>query len=106
MGQVEIIQRNGANVIIVVHAVAFTVRCGFPGFGIGFRPCVGFNVIAALRHHVLGEGILPVKEHGKRTLYLVQRPRALMERGENRDQHIGVVLNVVKIIMIFVISAM
>ena len=40
----------------------------------------------------------------QRPLYLASRPCALMERGENRNQHIGVMLDLVKVKAILVIA--
>ena len=50
-----------------------------------------------------GLDIPTVKEVLERTLYLVHRPRPLVERGDHGDQHIGVVLNVIEVKMVFVV---
>ncbi len=68
------------------------------------RPCVGFDVVAPLRHHVLGENVLLVKKRLQRTLHLVQRPRTLMQSRNHRQQHIGVMLNFVQIVVILVVA--
>ena len=94
MGKVEVFQRHITNVVVVRHfhivVVALAVRPGF-------RP------IPHLHHYILGENILAVEQALKRTLHLVHRPRPLMERREHGDQHIGVVLNVIEVKMVFVI---
>ena len=98
MGQIEIFQRHIANVVVIRHLVSVRV-----GVALLVRPSVGFRPIPHLNLHLLGQNVLAVKEVLERTLYLVHRPRPLMERGDHRDQHIGVVFNVIKVKMVFIV---
>ena len=98
MGEIEVFQRHGADVIIVIHPVGVAV-----GVAVLVRPSVCFQVIPPFHHHILGQNVLAVKEHLERPPHLVQRPLALMERGDHRNQHIRIVFNGVKVKMIFVI---
>ena len=98
MGQIEIFQRHIANVVVIRHLVSVRV-----GVALLVRPSVGFRPIPHLNLHLLGQNVLAVKEVLERTLYLVHRPRPLVERGDHGDQHIGVVLNVIEVKMVFVV---
>ena len=95
VGEVEVFQGHGADIVIVgySHRVGAAVR-GRPAF----RP------IAHLHHHILRQDILAVKKGLERPLHLGQRPFPLMERGENRDQHIGVMLDVIQIEVVFIVA--
>ena len=55
------------------------------------------------RFHCLRQRILTVKQGLQRVLYLVNRPRAAVNRRQHGDQHIGVMLNIVKVIGVFVV---
>ena len=67
------------------------------------RPCVGFRAVSGFDDDLFGEDILLFKQHLERTLHLIQRELALMESRENGDQHIGVMLNIVQIEVVFII---
>ena len=67
------------------------------------HPCVRFDVVPLLRHHFFGQNVLAVKEVLERSLHLVQRPRPLMECGDHGDQHIGVVLNIIEVKVVFIV---
>ena len=94
MGKVFVFQRDIADVVIVgdFHIV---------GVALAVRPA--FRPIAHLNHHILGENVLAVKEGFQRPLNLIQRPCPLMEHRQDRDQHIGIVLNAVQVEVILVI---
>ena len=63
----------------------------------------GFRPIAHLHRHGLGENVLAVKEGLQIALNVGQRPALRMERGEDGQQHIGIVLYAVQIKMVLVI---
>ena len=67
------------------------------------RPCVGLRAVSGFDNDLFGEDVLLFKQHLERTLHLVQRELSLMESRENGDQHIGVMLNIIQIEVIFVI---
>ena len=98
MGEVEVFQRHGADVIIVIHPVGVAV-----GVAILVRPSVCFQVIPPFHLHILGQNILAVKEHLECSPHLVQRPLTLMERADDGQQHIGIVFDGVEVKMVFVI---
>ena len=94
VGKVFVGEGHGADVVVVRHfhiiVVALTVRPGF-------RP------IPHLHHHILGENVLAVKEHLQGVLHLVQRPFPLMPCADDGQQHIGVMLDLVQIVVVLVI---
>ncbi len=96
-------QCDGTDVIIVVHPVTVGIGRGFARFRVCFRPCVRFNVITTLCFHGFGEMYCCSNSMARVILHLVNRPRAAFERGNDGDQHIGVVFDFVKIEMILVI---
>ena len=57
-----------------------------------------------LHHDTLGKDILLLKEHIQRHLYLVQRPLSLMIGGEDRNEHIGVMPDLVQLVTVFVVA--
>ena len=62
-----------------------------------------FCTVTYLHGHSLGQNVLLFKQHFKFTLHLGQREHTVMQRGQNRDQHIGVMLDFVQIKMVLVI---
>ena len=62
-----------------------------------------FCTVAYLHGHGLGQDVLLFKEHFKFALHLGQCEHAVMQRGQNRNQHIGVMLDFIQIKMILVI---
>ena len=56
-----------------------------------------------IRDSLFGEDVLLFKQHLERTLHLIQRELALVESRKNGDQHIGVMLNIVQIEVVFII---
>ena len=83
VGQVGIFQRYIADV---------------PGVG------VSLAIMPGLHHDTLGKDILLLKEHIQRHLYLVQRPLSLMIGGEDRNEHIGVMPDLVQVEVVFVVG--
>ena len=94
MGEIEVFQRDIADVIVVRHLHLIVVA-------LAVRP--GNGTVAHLHHHILGQNVLAVKEHLERPPHLVQRPLTLMERTDDGQQHIGIVFDGVEIKMVFVI---
>ena len=62
-----------------------------------------FCTVTYLHGHGLGQDVLLFKEHFKFALYLGQCEHTIMQRRQNRDQHIGVMLDFVQIKMVLVI---
>ena len=62
-----------------------------------------FCTVTYLHGHGLGQDVLLFKEHFKFALHLGQCEHAVMQRGQNRDQHIGVMLDFVQIKMVFIV---
>ena len=94
VGEVEVFQRDIADVIVVRHLHIVVVA-------LAVRPCD--RAVAHLDNHILSQNVLAVKEVLQRPAHLVQCPRALMERGDHGDQHIGIVFNGVEVKMVLVI---
>lgn len=94
MAQIEVFKLHGADIIRVwnVHfiLIALTVRSRL-------------RAIAGFRGDCLSKDILFVEQHLKITLYLVNDELTLMERRQNGQQHIWIVLDLVQIKMILVI---
>ena len=109
VGQVKVGECHIADVIIVgnLHLILVVLGAGLAGLrvsvGMGSRP--GLRPVAGLLLHPLGEGVLPLKEHGKRPLHLRQRPFPLIVGGKQGDQHIRVMPDLVQLIMVLVIAA-
>ena len=98
MGEIEVFELHVADVVVIRDAVGFRVRVA-----VCVRPCVGFRAVSGFDDNLFGEDVLLFKQHLERTLYLIQRELALMESRENGDQHIGVMLNVIQIEVVFII---
>ena len=98
MGEIEVFELHVADVVVIRNAVGFRVRVA-----VCVRPCVGLRAVSGFDDNLFGEDVLLFKQHLERTLHLVQRELALMESRENGDQHIGVMLNIIQIEVIFVI---
>ena len=94
MGEVEVLQRDGADGPGIGHPNRI-------GVALAVRPC--FRPIAGLRGHGFGENVLLVKEGLKVALYLVNGEHPFMECRQNGDQHIGVMLDFVQVEVILVI---
>ena len=94
VGEIEVFQRDIADVIVVRHLHLIVVA-------LAVRP--GNGTVAHLHHHILGQNVLAVKEVLQRPAHLVQCPRALMECGDHGDQYIGIVFNGVEVKMVFVV---
>ena len=94
MGEVEILQRDGADIpgIGNLHLVliALVVRPRFCPI-----PCFG--------GHGLGENVLLFKQHLQIPLHLVQGKHPFMEGGQDGQQHIGVMLDLVQVKVILVV---
>ena len=98
MGEVEVFQLHGADIIIVIDPVALRM-----GVALLVRPGIRLNVVPPFHLHRLGEDVLPVKQHLKVALHLVYGKLPLMERRQDGQQHIGIVLDLVQIVVILVI---
>ena len=98
MGEIEVFELHVADVVVIRDAIGFRVRVA-----VCVRPCVGLRAVSGFDDDLFGEDVLLLKQHLKRTLHLIQRELALMESRENGDQHIGVMLNIIQIEVIFVI---
>ena len=98
MGEIEVFEPHVADVVVIRDAIGFRVRVA-----VCVRPCVGFRAVSGFDDDLFGEDILLFKQHLERTLHLIQRELALMESRENGDQHIGVMLNIIQIEVIFIV---
>ena len=98
MGQVFIFEFHGADVVFIRFLVGDELRHAS-------RPDDkhSLGAVAYLHGHGLGQDILLFKEHFKFALHLGQCKNTLMQRGQNRDQHIGVMLDFIQIKMVLVI---
>ena len=98
MGQIFVLQLDRADVVfirlLVVDNLRHTIRANNDH---------RFCTITYLHGHGLGQDVLLFKEHFKFALHLGQCKNAIMERGQNRDQHIGVMLDFVQIKMVFIV---
>ena len=83
MGQVEVFQGHIADV---------------PGVGLVVLVILGFC------YHRFRENVLPVKEGFQGALYIGQCPFSLMERRQDGNEHIGVVLDLVQVKVVLVIA--
>ena len=98
MGEIEVFELHVADVVVIRDAVGFRVRVA-----VCVRPCVGFCAVSGFDDNLFGEDVLLFKQHLERTLHLIQRELALMESRENGDQHIGVMLNIIQIEVVFIV---
>ena len=98
MGEIEVFELHVADVVVIRDAVGFRVRVA-----VRVRPCVGLRAVSRFDDDLFGEDVLLFKQHLERTLHLIQRELALMESREDGDQHIGVMLNIVQIEVVFII---
>ena len=98
MGEIEVFELHVADVVVIRDAIGFRVRVA-----VCVRPCVGFRAVSGFDDDLFGEDVLLFKQHLERTLHLIQRELALVESRENGDQHIGVMLNIVQIEVVFIV---
>ena len=98
MGEIEVFELHVADVVVIRDAVGFRVRVA-----VCIRPCVGLRAVSGFDDDLFGEDVLLFKQHLERTLHLIQRELALMESREDGDQHIGVMLNIVQIEVVFIV---
>ena len=98
MGEIEVFELHVADVVVIRDAVGFRVR-----IAVCIRPCVGLRAVSGFDDNLFGEDVLLFKQHLKRSLHLIQRELTLMKSREDGDQHIGVMLNVIQIEMVFVV---
>ena len=85
------------------------ISCGarlgnFHGIGVSLAVRPRFGAVAGFRFDGLGQDVLLFKEHGKVALYLPQSEHAVMQRGEDGGQHIGIMFDLVQIETVFVIA--
>ena len=95
MGKVEVFQLHIANIVVVWY---------FHVIVVSFAVCPCLRPIAYLHLHGLRQDILLFKEHLQFSLNLVDGEHPFMERRENGDQHIRVMLDLVQVKTVFVIS--
>ena len=76
----------------------------FHGVGVSLAVRPRFGAVTGFRFDGLGQDVLLFKEHGKVALYLFQSEHAVMQRGEDGGQHIGIMLDLVQIETVFVIA--
>ena len=95
MAEIEVFQRDIADVVVIGNAdlirIALTVILRLP-------------TIPGLHHNLFGEDVLLFKQHFQCALHLGKRELALMQCREDRDQHIGVMLNLIQIKVILVVA--
>ena len=95
MGKVEVFQLHLADIVVVRY---------FHVIVVSFAVCPCLRPIAHLHFHGLRQDVLLFKEHLQLRLNLVDGEHPFMERRENGDQHIRVMLDLVQIKTVFVIS--
>ena len=95
MGKVEVFQLHLADIVVVWY---------FHVIVVSFAVCPCLRPIAYLHLHGLRQDILLFKEHLQFSLNLVDGEHPFMERRENGDQHIRVMLDLIQIKTVFVIS--
>ena len=97
MGKVEAFQLHIANIVVVWY---------FHVIVISLAVCPCLCPIAHLHFHGLRQDVLLFKEHLQFLLNLVDGEHPFMERRENGDQHIRVMLDLVQVKTVFVISGL
>ena len=97
MGQIRIFQCHIADGIAIRHFFLVFVAVAV---------CVRNRPIADLHLHALGQGVLLLKEHGKVALYFLQGEHAVMQRGEDGGQYIGVMADLVQLETVLVMAGM
>ena len=95
MGKVEVFQLHLADIVVIRH---------FHVIVISLAVCPCLRSIAYLHFHCLRQDVLLFKEHLQFLLNLADGKHPFMERRENGDQHIRVMLDLVQIKTVFVIS--
>ena len=94
MREIEVFQLDGADVVVIRNFYLILIALAV---------CSGNGAVAHLGHDGFRENILLFKEHLQRPAHLACRPCAVMQRGEDRCQNIGIVLDLVKVIVVFVV---
>ena len=74
MGEIEVFQLHGADIIIVIDPVALRM-----GVALLVRPGIRLDVVPPFHLHRLGEDVLLVEQHLKVALHLVYGKLPLME---------------------------
>ena len=99
MGEVEILQRDGADIPGVGHP---------DRVGVALAVCPRFRPIPCFGGHGLREDILLFKQHLQIPLHFIQGEHPLMEGGQDGQQHIGVMLDLVqvKVVLVIVVGAL
>ena len=82
MREVEVLQRDGTDRVLVWLTVL---------------------VVAGVCGNVLGQDVLALEQHIEVGSHLIERPLAAFEGCEQGYEHIGVVLNVVKVEVVLVV---
>ena len=95
MGKIEVFQLHLADIVVVRY---------FHVIVVSFAVCPCLRPIAHLHFNGLRQNVLLFKEHLQLRLNLVDGKHPFMERRENGDQHIRVMLDLVQIKTVFVIS--
>lgn len=88
MGEIEVFQRDGTDVPGIGHPNRISVT-------LAIRSC--FRPVPVLRGYSFGEDILLIKEGLKVAQYLVDGEYPFMERRQNGDQHMRIVLKNTKL---------
>ena len=108
MGEIEIFQLHIADVIGVWHLdlILVFLGCGLAGLRVRYRSgsCPCFRPIPCFGLHRFGKDILLFKQHSKISRYLFRGKSTLMQRRQNGDQNIGIMLDIVQIITVFIIA--
>ena len=95
MGKIEVFQLHLTDIVVIRYFHVIVVS-------LAVCPCL--RPIAYLHLHGLRQDVLLFKEHLQLRLNLVDGKHPFMERRENRDQHIRVMLDLVQVKTVFVIS--
>ena len=116
MGQIEVFQLHGTDIVgvgylylllVVLHDLpAVFIQNELPGYRVTLRPFYDLNFcfVPGFRFHSLGQDILLLKKHFQIVLYIGKGKDPFVKGRENGDQHIGVVLDIVKIIVVFIVA--
>ena len=115
MGQVEVFKRNRTGVvgvrnlnfilIFLPNEPAILVIEIITGIGVCGRSFTDFcfGSVTSFRLHGFRENILSFKQHLNGIANLVDGPFAALERGNHGDQYIGIVLDIVKLKVVFIV---
>ena len=107
MGQIEVFQLNRADVIGVRDLYLILIRDDLhsSGVGIGVNVVIRFNLstITSFRYYCLCKDVLVIKESLDNVSDFTNRPLTAMQSGDRRNQYIGVMLDIVKIVVVLIV---